>query len=415
MTEPRIELLPLHTGLNRDHATLLTVLARIHAPQLPRAAQVRPPLNLALVIDRSGSMSGQPLQMARAAARAAVQQLSPRDRLSIVTFDDTVQLVVPSQHVTDPEALQQAIDRIECGGSTALYAGWLEGATQVATHLQPGALNRVILLTDGQANVGPQRSHDIAPQVEGLAQRGVSTSAIGLGAHYDEDLLLAVANAGDGNFEHVERPEALPAFFEQELLGLSRTVGRVVSLGLEPNPEHDVRVTEVLNDLKRAATGRLQLPNLLDGQTTDVVLRLKVPAQPGRSGTLGVLRVRLAWSDAQGRHTRRAQLNLPLLDSDAYGQLPEDAEVQAAVTVLETARLKREGVDALDRGDRVYAARAFSAAVDLVSAAPASAATRPELAELQALQGDLAAGRDAELRKRAVSQSYDRSRSKPRR
>ncbi len=415
MTDPRIELRPLHAALHASQPTELTVLIRVHAPTASQAQRPRPPLNLALVIDRSGSMAGHPLHMAREAAQAAVRQLHPQDRVSIVTFDDHVDVLVPSQFVTDPAGILTALAGIDSGGSTALHAGWFAGATEVATHLQPGALNRVILLTDGQANVGLQRLTDIAPQVRGLAERGVSTSAIGLGTHYDEDLLLGVANAGDGNFEHVEDPAKLPSFFEAELQGLGRTTGRTVSLGVEPNPEFGVQALGVLNDLERNAHGRWHLPNLLDGQPIDVIATLRVPALAVRGAPIGVMRARLAWSDARGRHTLRAQLNLPVLDAAAHTALPNDPGVQEVVTALDAARLRRETIAALDRGDRQRAEVSLSQARTLVAAAPMSASSAADLAELDALSADLHAGDDAGLRKRALSQAYDRSRSKTRR
>lgn len=415
MTEPRIELRPLKAALNTAGDTDLTVLIRLHAPAAERSTRPRPPLNLALVLDRSGSMAGHPLHMAREAAQAAVRQLRAGDRVSIVAFDDAVEVALPSQTVTDEASVLAAIARIQAGGSTALHAGWFAGASEVASHLDPAALNRVILLTDGRANVGLQRLGDIAPQVRGLSQRGVSTSAIGLGAHYDEDLLLGLANAGDGNFEHVEDPARLPTFFESELQGLSRSSGRTVSLGLEPNAEFGVRVAGVLGDLERNAYGRWQLPNLQEGQPIDVIANLHVPTQGGRGGTIGVMRARLAWTDARGRHKRREQLDLPLLDPEAYQALPDDREVQTLVAVLEAARLRRESMAALDRGDRAKAGGALSDAIQRVQAAPASAAIQAELTELDALSADLAAGDDLRLRKRALSQAYDRSRSKPRR
>ena len=412
---PTIELLPLKPGLRAHQPSDLTVLIRLHAPVLVHTARPRPPLNLALVIDRSGSMAGHPLQMAKEAAQAAVRQLDPEDRVSIVTFDDAVQVVVPSTLVNDQKAILKATQGIRSGGSTALHAGWFAGASEVASHLQAAALNRVLLLTDGQANVGLQRLGDIAPQVQGLAQRGVSTSAIGLGAHYDEDLLLGLATAGDGNFEHVEDPAKLPSFFESELQGFSRTFGRTVSLGLEPNPEFGVTVADVLNDLPRNTFGRLQLPNLQGAQPIDVVTRLQVPAQPGRGGPLGLMRVRLAWDDAQGRQRLRAQLDLPVLDESAYAALTPDPQVQEVTALLEAARLKRQSMDALDRGDRVVAESHLRSAARLVQAAPMSPGTLAESAALDALSADLSAEDDAQLRKRALSQAYDRTRSKPRR
>lgn len=418
MTMPRLELRPARPVLLPTQTTVVTLLIRVHPASPAITPTGRVPLNLALVIDRSGSMSGAPLQMAKEAAIAATRQARPGDRISVVTFDDQVEVVVPSRLVTDPDAIIRAIQGIEAGDTTNLHGGWLEGATQVAHHLVPGSLNRVIVLSDGQANVGVTHREGVAQHVRGLTERGISTSTIGLGAHYDEELLLAMATAGDGNFEHVETPSRLPAFFEEELLGLTRTTGRVVSVGIEPNPEHRVRLQDVLNDFRRNEFGRLQLPNLVGGQAIDVVAQLAVPSTDTLLGeTIGVARVRLAWTDAEGvRHKLRAQLNLPFVTPDEYNNTPDDPEVLGAAALQQAGRLKREAVQAMDRGDRAQVQRLFAGASQVVASAPmGGAAQARELEDVSALTAALEAGDDALLRKRALSQAHDRTRSKARR
>ncbi len=417
MTTPRIEFRSLRPALLAGHTTTLTLLIRVHPAPTSGQTTRRPPLNLAFVIDRSGSMSGTPLQMARQAAVAAVRQMRPDDRVSVVAFDQQVDVIVPSQPVTDREAIIRAIDGIDDRGSTDLHSGWLEGATQVAQHLTPGALNRVIILSDGQANAGVTDRGEIARDVRGLTERGISTTAIGLGAHYDEELLLAIADAGDGNFEHVEDPARLPTFFEEELQGLTRTTGRMVSLGLEPNPEFGVQVQDVLTALTRNTYGRLQLPNLVDGRAVEVVVTLTVPAPAQPAGrTLGVTRVRLAWTGTDGkRQTRRAQLDLPLLDAAAYEALPEDPAVLEAQALQQAARLKREAVSAMDRGDLFAAQEHLRSVQGLIASAPMSAEVlHHELQDLQAVAGAMASGDAALSRKRALSQVDARTRSKRR-
>ncbi|MFL0770766.1 MAG: VWA domain-containing protein, partial [Prochlorococcus sp.] len=156
-------------------------MVTITSPSPPEDVQSkqRPPLNLALVIDRSGSMSGAKLSNARKAACFLAGELTARDRLAIVSFDDEIRVVVPSQPVRDPQPFIAAINTITSGGCTALFDGWLAGAMQVAEHLNPAALNRVLLLSDGQANDGLTDQDEIAEKVAGLGQRGVSTSAFG--------------------------------------------------------------------------------------------------------------------------------------------------------------------------------------------------------------------------------------------
>jgi Ca-activated chloride channel family protein len=188
----------------------LDVLVRIVPPQIESRGE-RPQLNLGLVIDRSGSMSGAKLRAARQAAIYAVEQLLPQDRISVTVFDNTVQTIVPSTLATDKSSIISRIQRIDTGGTTALYDGWYQGGIQVSQHLDPRGLNRVLLVTDGLANVGETNPDRIAGDVHGLAKRGVSTTTMGVGNDYQEDLLEAMANSGDGNYHFIEGRATLSA------------------------------------------------------------------------------------------------------------------------------------------------------------------------------------------------------------
>ncbi|MGY2894398.1 vWA domain-containing protein [Deinococcus sp. UYEF24] len=409
---PTAEFRPLKAALVAGKTQELTLLIRLHPAPAPKRSGGRLPLNLSLVLDRSGSMAGEPLETAKEAIMAALRQLRPEDRVSVVSFDDEVRVEITSVLAQDTESLIAQVGRITTGGSTALYDGWMEGATQVASHLNRQGLNRVILLSDGQANQGLTDQGEIAARVSGLSERGVSTTTLGFGAHYDENLLLAMATSGDGNFEHIEQASKLPTFFESELQGLTRTSGRTVSLGLEPNAEYRTEVLEVLNDLKVNEFGRFQLPNLVEGQPISLVVRLRVKAPS--AGPIGVTRARLAWTGLDGiRRKIRAQFDLPLVEQSVYAALQEDAEVVEATALLEMAKRQRQAVGAMDSGDRAGAMTYLYEAESLARAVPSpSAEVGATLAESQELQRLYSQGEDGLARKRAVSQSYNRSQSK---
>ena len=410
----RLSLHPSRLGLRRGEPTELDLLVRVHTPELPAdesAGRVRPPLNLALVLDRSGSMGGQKMEYARQAAAFAVDQLRAEDRVSVVAFDSVVETVVPSTPAADKARLKEDIARIDVRASTALHAGWVEGGIQVGAHLSPGHLNRVILFTDGQANVGETRPDAIANDVHGLATRGVSTSTLGIGVDYNEDLLEAMARSGDGNYYFIESPGQLPSLFAAELRGLLATLGRTVSLGLESGP--GVEILEVYNELTRNSYGRLQLPNLLAGAApVEVTLRLRVPDgfDPARS----VCKFRLAWDDPKGgeRQTLREKLQLPLLAPAEVDALPEDADTATAVALLRAAQEKRRAVEALQRGDRYAYRTSSSTARSYAASAPLAAPAAAEMADLDKLDAAVAAGSDlAAPTKLAKEQIYRRHRS----
>ena len=347
---PSLHFRPLRPAVAADGATTLDLLITVATPPLPAElmGRPRPPLNLALVIDRSGSMDGSKLSYARKAARFLAGELTARDRLAIVTFDDEVNVLVPSQPVRDPLTFISAINAIQAGGCTALFDGWLAGATQVAQQLDPTALNRVLLLSDGQANVGLTDAAAIAAKVEGLTQRGISTSAFGLGSGFDEDLMGAIASAGDGTLAQIESPKQLADLYASEIQGLASTIGRKVSLGIRA--KHGAELVDVLNDLPQTVAGNFQLPNLRHGQELNVGVRLQLPAWAANQE---IASVRLAWDspEQQGRQSLVEHLTLPVQPKAELEGLEIDALVAEQFALLQANRERRQAIDALDQGD----------------------------------------------------------------
>ncbi|WP_017301480.1 vWA domain-containing protein [Nodosilinea nodulosa] len=413
-TLPAIELIPLHAAIVADQPMTLDVLVRITPPAVARNAD-RMPLNLSLAIDRSGSMQGQKMHYAREAARFAIENLLPCDRISVVLFDDRIETLVPSTLATDKHALLEKVSQVHSRGSTALHAGWVEGGVQVSQYLNPAQLNRVIVLSDGLANVGETRPDAIASDVHGLAERGVSTTALGIGNDYSEDLLAAMARSGDGNFFHIESADQLPTIFETELSGLAATLGQRVSLGIETSC--GVTVMDLLNDFDQTTTQRYKLPNLMVGAPIQVVVRLQVPAL---SQPHALMQVRLAWDDADqpGRQVLRAELTLPLVSPEQFSDFPADPVVQEQVALLMAARARREAVMYSDQGDYAAAGVSLANARVAMQAMAPSQALLEEQAILQDLEADYQSGNVASARKKAFSQSFNMTRtgkSKPRR
>ncbi len=192
---------------------------------------VRPPINVALVLDRSGSMSGAPLDAALQAASRFIDFLSPTDRLAIVSFDSHVTRVFgPGPLGPDGKATAlNALSQIHSGGSTNLSGGWLEGMTLVSSGIVTGT-NRVILLTDGQANAGILEPVQLTGLTEGAAGRQVSTTCIGFGPAFNEDLLQSMARGGRGNFWYVEETDQMAAIFSQEIEGLVSLAAQNVAI-----------------------------------------------------------------------------------------------------------------------------------------------------------------------------------------
>ena len=374
--QPSVHFRPLRPAVAADGATTLDLLITVRSPEQPPAQQKqRPGLNLALVIDRSGSMAGTKLSHARKAARFLAGELTERDRLAIVTFDDEVNVLVPSQPVRDPLLFISAINTIDAGGCTALFDGWLAGATQVANQLDPAGLNRVLLLSDGQANAGLTEAEAIAAKVEGLTQRGISTSAFGLGSGFDEDLMGAIAAAGDGTLAQIESPKQLADLYASELQGLASTLGRKVSIGIRA--KNGAELADVLNDLPRTSAGNHQLPNLRYGQEFSVGVRLQLPAWiPNQE----IASVRLAWDapNQEGRQTLIEQLTLPVKPQAELEGLEIDPQVAEQLALLRANRERRLAIEQLDRGHLQAAMASLQSIDQSLAALPQSAAITQE-------------------------------------
>ncbi len=193
----------------------------------------RAPINIALVLDRSGSMSGMPLEAAKTAATRFASFLGPQDRLSVVVFDDTVDTIFGPAAGGEPAAAD-AIGRVQAGGSTNLSGGWLQGRKLVEQGKVEGT-NRVVLLTDGQANAGIVEPGKLLGLARDGAGRKVTTTCIGFGAEFNEDLLTPMSQAGGGNYWYVESNDQMAGIFEGEIEGL-------VALAAQ-NVEVEVRLT----------------------------------------------------------------------------------------------------------------------------------------------------------------------------
>lgn len=184
------------------------------------ATQPRPALNLGLVIDRSGSMADRgKLEYAKKAAAILVDQMHPPDRLAVVQYDDRISVLWPSSMVEVPDMIKRRINALSPGGATNLAGGMMRGVDQVLDHLDPKALNRVILLSDGLANRGITNPIEIKKLVRKAKKRGVHISSMGLGADYNEDLMQSIAEYAGGNYYYIESPGQMVRIFQQENRG----------------------------------------------------------------------------------------------------------------------------------------------------------------------------------------------------
>lgn len=192
-------------------------------------SQRRSPINLALVIDRSTSMSGARIEKAREAAMLAVNMLNPTDTLAVVAYDNRAEVIIPATKVSNKPALIARIQQhIHPQGMTALFAGVSKGIGQVDKHLSHEQVNRIILLSDGQANIGPTSISELAELARIAAKKGIAITTIGLGEDYNEDLMTAIAGYSDGNHAFVANSADLESAFTREFQDVMSVVAQDV-------------------------------------------------------------------------------------------------------------------------------------------------------------------------------------------
>lgn len=410
MPAPRIEIIPSRQGARSDARTDLHVLVRI-TPPVPEVHFVRPPINLALVLDRSGSMAGgRKMEHALAAATFAVEQLLPTDRISVTIFDDQVETIVPSTAATDKAAIVARLRAATPRGSTALHDGWAAGARQVEAQRSADGLNRVLILSDGLANVGLTEPAAIAEQVAAARRRGVSTTTLGVGDDYNEDLMEAMARAGDGNYYFVESAVQLTDLFQTELHGLMATAGKAVELALEPR--NGVEVARVLNELERTPEGRLRLPNLILGMPLEVVATLNVPPI---AVVTELLRARLSWTEpgSAERQAAAGALIVPALPFARWNETPQDPAVAERLALLNVQTMKRQAEVAAASGDLATTQAILSRSRMAFECLPASSAVLAETEEIESLLRASDEGNVARLLKQSKFGRYRQSHSRP--
>jgi Ca-activated chloride channel family protein len=190
----------------------------------------RRPIALCAVLDRSGSMGGDPLENAKMACETVIRNLRPEDEFALVTFDDSAQVVIPLQKISDKQKAASIVRQIGPEGSTNLAAGWMLGRDEFSRS-NSGTTRRILLLSDGQTNRGIQDPESVQRIVsDGLERTQIRTSTLGFGEGYDEKLLESLATASGGNFYDANAPEKLPAIFDAELDGLQKIAVQNVRL-----------------------------------------------------------------------------------------------------------------------------------------------------------------------------------------
>jgi len=243
-------------------------------------AGARAPVALALAIDRSGSMEGKPIESVKTAVGLIVDQLTDADMLSIVTFGEHVDVLMPASRVLNREVIKQHVDRIKPKGTTNLYSGMATAAEQLLNASSPQHLSRTLVLTDGEANEGIVEYHDIISEARNLRMKGMTISTVGLGIEYNEELMKGIAKNTRGNYYYIDTIDQIPEVFDKELKSIFGTVA--TNVGLKLRLAEGVELGRVYG-YEAAKGGRsvsIDLPDLANSETLPVLVQLSLQPHP---------------------------------------------------------------------------------------------------------------------------------------
>ncbi|HEX6777737.1 MAG TPA: VWA domain-containing protein [Ktedonobacterales bacterium] len=267
----------------------------VEAKPTEMVAQVRMPLNFAIVLDRSGSMKGAKLNAVKQAVQMIIDQMADNDYISVVAFDDTVQIIVPAQPAMDKMGIKMAVERIRDGGGTTMSLGMSTGLNELRKYYSPGTVNRMVLLTDGVTYGDTDRCRALA---DDAARQGITIKTLGIGADWDEDLLDNIGRRSGGQeSEFIRQPGDALHMFQQQFQSAAavavRNVQMILHLSAGITPKKAVKVLPQISDLGPSVLSDRQvvipLGDLEKDNSQAVLYELMIEPKPA-----GVFRIAVA-------------------------------------------------------------------------------------------------------------------------
>jgi Ca-activated chloride channel family protein len=337
------------------------IKVNLDVPAIPIDIE-RPPVNLTLVMDRSGSMSGTKIAKAREAAITALRLLGPQDLFSLVVYDHNVQTLVSPQSAANTEWIESRIRSIGTGGNTALYGAVSQGAAEVRKNLNRSYVHRVVLLSDGLANVGPSTPADLARLGAALIKEGISVTTIGIGTDFNEDLMAQLADRSDGNHYFVESSRDLPRIFAAELGDVLSVAARKIIIEIDC-PE-GVRPLRIIGREGRIRGNRVEihLNQLYGGQEKYALIEVMV--EPGReNATQKIADARCSYENALTNKEERSVAVASVRFSKSQEAVRRSAskKVQEELVKNELAEARDQALDLYNAGRKDDAVRELKA------------------------------------------------------
>ncbi|HEY0356764.1 MAG TPA: VWA domain-containing protein, partial [Flavisolibacter sp.] len=311
----------------------------------------RVPLNISIVIDRSGSMQGVKMGYAKKAAKNIIDQLNPEDYVSIVIYDNSVDSIQPPVAAIDKEAIKKKINGIAPRGSTNLWEGTEMGYYFVDRNYKEGFINRVLLISDGIANTGLTDSNIIRMKVRQFKDdNGITISTFGVGLDYNETLMTDMAETGAGNYYFIDAPEKMTGIFQKELAGLLSVAARDAELKIKIPEGIIIERGYPLRYQQQGGTLTIKLRDLFSEEVKGMLFTFRMD-QKTRSGL--VFSTSLSYTDvSDGQEKTIQNLNTLAPESKMDNYLAWFNKKVIEQSILFTASENLEKAMALvDRGD----------------------------------------------------------------
>ncbi|MEJ7591341.1 MAG: VWA domain-containing protein [Planctomycetaceae bacterium] len=353
----------------------------------------RAPINVAIVLDRSGSMQGEKIQRAREAAIGALDLLNSSDIVSIIAYDSDVNVLVPATKLTDKEQVANMIRAIQPGGNTALFGGVSKGAAEVRKFMDDKHVNRVILLSDGLANVGPSAPGELGELGASMKKENISVSTLGLGLGYNEDLMVALAGRSGGNHQFIENASELAGIFRREFDDVLSVVAQSVDVKIDiPEGIRPVRVLGNAADINGQSV-ITRLSQVYSNQQKHVVVEVEIPADLAHAAVDAtgaeiaklsqLARVSVSYMNmmSESTETLTGEVSVSFSNSDEKVRASVNNAVMADVVALVASEQNKLATEFLDRGDLVRCRNSLEENAKFLNA-NADAYKSPSLKEL---------------------------------
>jgi Ca-activated chloride channel family protein len=396
-------LVPSHTPAAR----YLTV--RITAPPRRHPVRQRPAVNVALVLDRSGSMDGRKIEMAREAVAHAIKLLDQRDQFTVVVYDDRVEIVLELTAASS-EAKKNALHRlahIDARGSTDLAGGWFAGARALAA---PEATTRVLLLTDGLANAGVTDHDELRKAAASFREQGIATSTFGVGVDFDEELLASIATEGGGHFYFIETAAQIPDLLASELGETLEVVARDAVFDITCGP--GVGAIALNGSRVETSDGRLRvrLGDLVADQ--EITLALAITCGPAAAEQIVFVDCRVTDRDG-ALFQEPMRVEWRVADAAANQRQPVNRSVLIVVADIIAERERMTALAANRRGNFDEARRVLSEVIAFIETlAPGHDRIAAIIDRLRRDEAEFGHAMDAREMKRSHYRSYTASLSR---